>query len=96
MWRSIRHRSVRLRSAGKVQPHEHSSGSGAGFTYTVTNSELTWQATIGGERLVFNATGYYDYTPPAAALPVTPTAAPSPPPSPLLPMQPRMASCWVA
>ena len=54
----------------------NSSGSGAGFTYTVTNGELAWQATSGGERLVFNASGYYDYTPPAAALPVTPTAAP--------------------
>ncbi|MBT9540724.1 immunoglobulin-like domain-containing protein, partial [Thiobacillus sp.] len=53
----------------------NSSGSGAGFTYTVSNGELAWQATSGGEQLVFNASGYYDYTPPAAALPVTPTAA---------------------
>jgi surface adhesion protein len=55
----------------------NSSGSGAGFTYAITNGELTWQATSGGERLVFNTTGYYDYAPPAANIPVTPTAAPA-------------------
>ena len=52
-----------------------SSGSGTGFTYTIINGELTWQATSGGESLLFNQTGYYDYTPATADIPVTPTSA---------------------
>ncbi|MDP1924465.1 MAG: Ig-like domain-containing protein [Thiobacillus sp.] len=53
----------------------NSSGSGAGYTYSITNGNLTWQATSGGEKLVFNTTGYYDYNPPTASIPVTPAAA---------------------
>jgi Ca2+-binding RTX toxin-like protein len=53
----------------------NSSGSGAGYTYTITNGNLAWQATSGGEKLVFNTTGYYDYNPPTASIPVTPAAA---------------------
>ena len=52
-----------------------SSGSGSGFSYTIVSGELTWQASAGGELLVLNTTGYYDYTPPTASIPVTPTAA---------------------
>jgi Ca2+-binding RTX toxin-like protein len=51
------------------------SGSGTGFTWSVAGGQLTWTATSGGERLVFATTGYYDYTPPTAALPVVNTAA---------------------
>ncbi len=52
-----------------------SAGSAAGGSYTVAGGQLNWQATSGGESLVFNQSGYYDYTPPAASLPVTPTSA---------------------
>ncbi|MEW6119492.1 MAG: retention module-containing protein [Pseudomonadota bacterium] len=52
-----------------------SSGSGSGYTYTITAGQLNWQATSGGESLVFNQTGYYDYTPPTADIPVTPSSA---------------------
>jgi Mg-chelatase subunit ChlD len=55
----------------------NSSGSGAGFTYTVSNGSLTWQAASGGEKLVFNTTGYYDYNPPTASIPVTPAGTPT-------------------
>jgi Mg-chelatase subunit ChlD len=55
----------------------NSTGSGSGFTYAITSGELIWQATSGGERLVFNTTGYYDYAPPTVSIPVTPTAAPA-------------------
>ncbi len=51
------------------------SGTGAGFTWTVVNGQLTWTATSGGERLVFSESGYYDYTPPSASLPTTLTSA---------------------
>lgn len=52
-----------------------SSGSAAGGTYSITGGQLSWQASSGGESLVFNQSGYYDYTPPTASLPVTPTSA---------------------
>jgi VCBS repeat-containing protein len=55
----------------------NSTGSGSGFTYTIASGELVWQATSGGERLVFNTTGYYDYAPPTSDIPVTPAAAPA-------------------
>ncbi len=48
----------------------NASGSGTGFTWSVAGGQLTWAAASGGEQLVFAATGYYQYTPPAAALPV--------------------------
>jgi hypothetical protein len=51
------------------------SGTGTGFTWSVAGGQLTWTATTGGEKLVFATTGYYDYTPPTAALPVVNTAA---------------------
>ena len=51
------------------------SGSGAGFTWNVTGGKLTWTATSGGEQLVFAETGYYQYTPPTAAMPTVVTAA---------------------
>ncbi|MGV8992382.1 MAG: beta strand repeat-containing protein, partial [Thiobacillus sp.] len=54
----------------------NSSGSGAGYSYTIVSGNLTWTATSGGEKLVFNTTGYYDYTPALANIPVTPTSAP--------------------
>ncbi len=53
----------------------NSSGSGAGYSYTVTSGQLAWTGTD-GSSLVFNRTGYYDYTPPTAAVPVTPTTGP--------------------
>jgi hypothetical protein len=46
-----------------------SSGSGAGYSYTVSGGTLTWTATSGGEQLVFDQSGYYKYTPPTAAVP---------------------------
>ncbi|MDE2416865.1 MAG: retention module-containing protein [Burkholderiales bacterium] len=46
-----------------------SSGSGAGYTYTVANGTLTWTATTGGQKLVFDDGGYYKYTPLTADLP---------------------------
>ncbi|MFV0662064.1 retention module-containing protein [Denitromonas sp.] len=54
----------------------NASGSGAGFTWTVNNGQLTWSATSGGSSLVFSKTGFYDYTPPTVDVPVTPTSAP--------------------
>ena len=53
----------------------NASGSGAGFTWTVAGGNLTWTATAGGEKLVFDKTGFYDYNPPTASLPVVTTAA---------------------
>jgi VCBS repeat-containing protein len=53
----------------------NASGSDAGFTWTVTGGQLSWTATTGGERLVFDNSGYYQYTPPTAALPAVPTSA---------------------
>jgi Mg-chelatase subunit ChlD len=53
----------------------NASGSGAGFTWTVSGGQLTWTATSGGERLVFANTGYYDYNPPTASLPTVVTSA---------------------
>jgi hypothetical protein len=53
----------------------NASGSGAGFTWTVAAGNLTWTATAGGEKLVFDSTGYYDYTPPTASLPAVLTGA---------------------
>ncbi|MBS1140503.1 MAG: hypothetical protein H6R13_1956 [Proteobacteria bacterium] len=47
----------------------NASGSGAGYTWSVSGGSLTWTATAGGESLVFARTGFYDYTPPTAALP---------------------------
>ena len=47
----------------------NASGSGAGYTWSVSAGKLTWTATAGGESLVFAETGFYDYTPPTAALP---------------------------
>ena len=52
------------------------SGTGTGFTWSVSAAgQLTWTATSGGERLVFAESGFYQYTPPTAALPVVNTAA---------------------
>ena len=51
-----------------------SSGSGAGYTYTVAGGVLTWSHNSNGSTLVFNAGGYYQYTPPSADLPTAPTA----------------------
>jgi hypothetical protein len=53
----------------------NASGSGAGFTWNVSGGQLTWTATSGGEQLVFAQTGYYDYTPPASAIPGNTTGA---------------------
>ena len=50
-----------------------SSGSGTGYTYTVSGGQLTWTATSGGAGLVFNRSGYYDYTAPTAERPVITT-----------------------
>ncbi|KAB2925548.1 MAG: tandem-95 repeat protein, partial [Dechloromonas sp.] len=47
------------------------SGSGSGYTWSVSGGKLIWTASSGGEKLVFGSTGYYDYTPPTAALPVS-------------------------
>ena len=52
-----------------------SSGSAAGGTFSITGGQISWQASSGGESLIFNQSGYYDYTPPTASLPVTPTSA---------------------
>jgi large repetitive protein len=54
----------------------NATGSGAGFTWTVNNGQLTWTATSGGESLVFVNTGFYDYAPPNAALPTVLTGGP--------------------
>ncbi len=51
------------------------SGSGAGFTWSVAGGQLTWTASSGGEQLVMASTGYYQYTPPTAALPTVLTGA---------------------
>ncbi|MDD4913277.1 MAG: Calx-beta domain-containing protein [Sideroxydans sp.] len=51
----------------------NSTGSGAGYTYTITNGELNWSAT-NGTSLVFNQAGYYHYTPATVDIPVTQSA----------------------
>jgi len=53
----------------------NASGSGAGYSWTVNNGQLTWTAATGGEKLVFGTSGYYDYTPPTAVLPTVSTNA---------------------
>jgi surface adhesion protein len=53
----------------------NASGSGTGFTWSVSGGQLTWTATSGGEQLVFAESGYYRYAPPTAALPTVPTNA---------------------
>ena len=56
------------------------SGSAAGGTYSIAAvggvNTLTWTATTGGAALVFNADGYYKYTPPAADVATVMTDAP--------------------
>jgi len=51
------------------------TGSAAGGTYTIAAvggvNTLTWTATTGGASLVFNADGYYKYTPPTADVDTT-------------------------
>ncbi|HQQ63889.1 MAG TPA: type I secretion C-terminal target domain-containing protein, partial [Pseudomonadales bacterium] len=42
---------------------------GVGYSYTVTNGTVTWTASTGGLKLVFDDGGYYKYTPPTAAVP---------------------------
>ncbi|MDD5052924.1 MAG: VCBS domain-containing protein, partial [Sulfuricurvum sp.] len=55
--------------SGSTFTAANSSGSGAGYTYTITNGQLTWNATSGGQQLVFNTDGYYKYTPPTVDVP---------------------------
>jgi hypothetical protein len=59
-------------TTGGVYTAANSSGSGTGYTYTVTNGTLNWTATAGGQKLVFDDGGYYKYTPPLTDVP-TPT-----------------------
>ncbi|ARN20287.1 hypothetical protein A4W93_10445 [Piscinibacter gummiphilus] len=56
----------------------NSTGSGTGYTYVIANGQLTWTGSgtaNAGSKLVFSKTGYYDYTPPTAALTDTPHKA---------------------
>ena len=49
-----------------------SSGSASGGTYTISNGHLTWTSTTeGANQFVFDQSGYYKYTPPAAQLAAT-------------------------
>lgn len=53
----------------------NSTGSGSGYSYVISNGQLTWTGSgtaNAGSKLVFSKTGYYDYTPPTAALTDTP------------------------
>jgi hypothetical protein len=52
------------------------AGSGTNFTYAVSAGQLTLTGTgpNAGMQLVFNTSGFYDYTPPTSALTSTPTA----------------------
>ncbi|MDD4949465.1 cadherin-like domain-containing protein, partial [Sulfuricurvum sp.] len=61
--------------SGSTFTAANSSGSGTGYTYTITNGQLTWNATSGGQQLVFNTDGYYKYTPPTVDVPTQTLAA---------------------
>jgi len=53
------------------------STAGTNYTYSVTNGQLTWIGTgvNAGAKLVFDKSGYYDYTPPTGTLTNTPTGS---------------------
>ncbi len=57
-------------SAGVYTATSSASGSGTGYTYSITNGKLTWNSTTAaGQQLIFDDSGYYKYTPPAAFVP---------------------------
>ncbi|WP_293267770.1 tandem-95 repeat protein, partial [Neptunomonas sp.] len=49
------------------------SGSGAGYSYSISGGSLSWSHNTDGSSLVFNTDGYYQYTPPTADIPSAPT-----------------------
>jgi hypothetical protein len=57
-------------TAGVYVPTAALSGSGAGYTFSITNGKLIWTSTAApGQQLIFDDSGYYKYTPPTSVVP---------------------------